>query len=269
MDLLQVGAHCSLPSCNLNDFLPIRCKCGNVFCRDHILPDAHACSAVSTEYDPTTSDGKDGEKLKRCDVESCNKPSLYAFTTEPERETCEKCHKAFCVDHRYVDTHGCSPKQIETPAGSSTSSARALLEKNFGSKLASSSSAKPKAPLKKKLPTDPTKLAQYRKVQLMKMKHSAIPADVKDTPTSVPSTLRLIVNVGYGDVEKAFWFRNTVSTGKAVDLLTSQFKIATSNPVQLLKQGPNGETTHLRNDVALADQATDGETLFLQVSSPE
>ncbi|KAJ2958113.1 hypothetical protein NUW54_g14554 [Trametes sanguinea] len=39
----EIGAHCALPSCNLNDFLPIRCKCDKLFCRDHIAPDAHRC----------------------------------------------------------------------------------------------------------------------------------------------------------------------------------------------------------------------------------
>ena len=43
--LPSVGAHCSLPSCNLNDFLPIRCLCHQLFCRDHIAPDVHSCPA--------------------------------------------------------------------------------------------------------------------------------------------------------------------------------------------------------------------------------
>ena len=41
--LPQIGAHCSLSSCSLNDFLPIRCTCQQLFCRDHISPDIHHC----------------------------------------------------------------------------------------------------------------------------------------------------------------------------------------------------------------------------------
>lgn len=98
-DLLQVGTQCSLSSCNVNDFLPITCKCTQVFCRDHILPDAHACPAVTTSTGAGTQAGRDEkEGLRRCDIEGCNKPTLFAFTTSVGRETCEKCRKAFCVE---------------------------------------------------------------------------------------------------------------------------------------------------------------------------
>lgn len=253
-DLLQVGSQCSLSTCNVSDFLPITCKCTQVFCRDHILPDAHACTAVTT---PTGAGAQAGgqakERLRRCDIEGCNKPTLFAFTTSVERETCEKCRKAFCVEcvvhircstspsnhtalyelerssHRYPDTHSCTPIPAHTPS-SSTSAARAVLEKHFGPNLTASSSraskARPSPHTKKKPPTDPIKLAQYLKVQLMKMRHSAVSADIKDTPGSVPQGLRLVVGVSYEGQEKAFWFKRSVSTGKAVDLLASQFNVS-------------------------------------------
>ena len=94
--VMDVGAHCTVSSCNVRDFLPIACKCNNLYCRDHISPDLHLCAAIH-EYDPSQSSGL--AKLRRCDFEGCNKSSLFAFTAEPERETCEKCRKAFCVEY--------------------------------------------------------------------------------------------------------------------------------------------------------------------------
>ncbi|KAJ2917633.1 hypothetical protein MD484_g2764, partial [Candolleomyces efflorescens] len=264
---MDVGAHCTVSSCNVRDFLPIACKCNNLYCRDHISPDLHLCAAIH-EYDPSQSSGL--AKLRRCDFEGCNKSSLFAFTAEPERETCDKCRKAFCVDHRYPDTHICIPVEPDNPSASS-SSARALLEKNFGSKLSSSSKNKTLSLSKKKVPTDPVKLAQYQKVQLMKMRHSAVPADPKDKGVSLPPDQRLTMNVMYEQTEKSFWFRKSMSTGKAVDLLSTQFKAASSsNPVQLLSSDPTGEITKpLRNDLPLAEQAQDGGTLLLVTTQPE
>jgi len=104
-DLIKVGAHCAVPTCNVLDFLPLTCKCDLVLCRDHIFPDNHACSAVQEPMvegvgvAPTTT----SNPLRRCGLEGCQKPTLYAFTTEPQRETCERCHGSFCVQCVYHD----------------------------------------------------------------------------------------------------------------------------------------------------------------------
>ncbi|KAJ3530713.1 hypothetical protein NMY22_g8455 [Coprinellus aureogranulatus] len=270
-DLLQVGARCSLSSCNINDFLPITCKCGHTFCREHIFPDSHGCSAVSTSAasGAEAQEGNEKTKLCRCSVEGCSKPTMFAFTATPERETCNQCNKAFCVGHRYPDTHACAPHPNTTAPSTSQSAARALLEKNFGSNLAGSSTRAPKAKPTfgaKKPPSDPVKLAQYRKVQLMKMKHSAQPADPKDTPGSVPQGLRLVVGVSYDRQERAFWFREGISTGKAVDLLASQFQVKESKSMSLVKLNASGNVP-LHNARPLAEEAADGDTLLLCVSS--
>ena len=61
------------------------------------------------------------------------------------------------------------------------------------------------------MPTDPKKLAQLQQVELMRMRHRAMPADPKDKPGSVGVDQRLHVKVSRrGDpegVEKIFWFR--------------------------------------------------------------
>lgn len=99
---LQIGAHCALARCNVNDFLPLRCKCDKLFCRDHIAPDVHACTVlVPTTPDPAgVSDEK--EKMQRCAAHGCAKLSLEAFVAPGQAEAgrvaalCPRCHQAFC-----------------------------------------------------------------------------------------------------------------------------------------------------------------------------
>jgi hypothetical protein len=72
-----------------------------------------------------------------------------------------------------------------------------------------SSSRSASAPTRK-VPTDPKKLAQLQKVELMKMRHRAVPADPKDKPGSIGIDQRLHVKVsckGEEAAEKIFWFR--------------------------------------------------------------
>ena len=61
------------------------------------------------------------------------------------------------------------------------------------------------------MPTDPKKLAQLQKVELMRMRHRAVPADPKDKPGSVGVDQRLHVKARWrGDlngIEKVLWFR--------------------------------------------------------------
>ena len=98
--LPAVGAHCALPSCNLNDFLPIRCRCQQLFCREHVAPDVHDCPLQRAT--PTSSDAP-ALKLQRCAAQGCNKPSLESFIANPTDTTnrspavCQACTQAFCA----------------------------------------------------------------------------------------------------------------------------------------------------------------------------
>jgi len=95
MDLAQIGAHCSLSSCNVLDFLPITCKCERIYCSQHISPDHHDCPILKTSLVgdlPTFED-----QLRRCDVDGCNKLSLRSTSSNAD-ETCAACSKSFCVE---------------------------------------------------------------------------------------------------------------------------------------------------------------------------
>ena len=145
--------------------------------------------------------------------------------------------------HRDASQHACPvPEPVVPPKNEA---AHALLAKHFSGVSAASTSAS--AP-KRKVPTDPKKLAQFQKVEFMKMRHRAVPADPSDKPGSIGIDQRLHVRVSsQGDPEapqKIFWFRKvslshlvgfpislmflwfkTVGTGRALDMLARHFKL--------------------------------------------
>lgn len=113
--------------------------------------------------------------------------------------------------HRYPDVHACTPSGADENPSEATSKARALLAKHFGSGTTKAASN----PSTSSAPSSASpKSAQVKKVEMMKMRHKAVPADPKDKPASVPATARLHVRVRVEDSEdeKIFWLKkvNTV-----------------------------------------------------------
>ncbi|KAK0210474.1 hypothetical protein DFS33DRAFT_1293432 [Desarmillaria ectypa] len=249
-ELLDIGRQCSLSSCSQIDFLPIKCCCNLFFCKEHIIPDAHGCRLASTALLVNDSILP---KVQRCAAPNCSKPSLDAFSAQGSA-ACARCSQLFCADHRYPEAHSCSPAS----ASESTlrnAAAEALIAKHFPATSRTSSRRTPK------VPTDPVKLAQYQKVELMKMRHRAIPADPKDKPTSVSIEDRLHIKLQVNDngQEKIFWLRKSIMTGKALDLLATQMKISTS-PLQLsdIRDG-----RIFVNSEPLAAQVEDGSSILI------
>jgi AN1-like Zinc finger len=98
MDLPMIGSHCALQSCNDLDLLPIRCQCEKLFCRQHIAADSHDCPIATS----THSNYSHFEKLQRCSLENCSKPSLESFNGANSLDhkaslACSLCHLSFCV----------------------------------------------------------------------------------------------------------------------------------------------------------------------------
>lgn len=241
MDLPQIGAHCSLPSCNALDFLPIVCQCKASFCSLHISPDLHACRAVRTNNNTNTASAR---PRQRCAFEACQKPSLPAY----DEIGCAICHKSFCTDHRHPETHRCPSQPIPPKSKSSV-----VIQKS--SRLPS---AKP--------PTDPSKLLQWRKMELMKMRHRAVCGDPKDKTASLPPDQRLHVKIHHQDTDKVFWFRKNVITGRALDLLVNQLGLTfpESSHLKLCNISlDKGESISLQNDQPLASQVEDGSMLAI------
>ncbi|KAJ6546421.1 hypothetical protein DFH09DRAFT_927187 [Mycena vulgaris] len=225
MSMLEIGSQCSYALCKEIDFLPILCKCQLYFCRAHSSADAHSCTAYTT---PSESLPLPGPPLQRCGADNCNKPSLEAFIASDGEgrtpATCPHCQASFCAEHRHPKSHSC---QIKPSVDPKNEAARALLAKNFPSTSKAKMAVAQRPP---KIPTDPVKLAQFRKIELMKMRHRAVPVDPKNK-LSVPLDDRLHIKVACDDnTEKVFWVRRELGTGRVLDLLAAQLGLS-SDPL--------------------------------------
>ncbi|PPQ89054.1 hypothetical protein CVT25_006426 [Psilocybe cyanescens] len=255
--ILHIGAQCSLPSCNLCDFLPIACShCHQTFCSDHISLDSHKCPILETRTITTDESTTESDQIRRCDLDGCRKPSL--LFSGGKGETCSACHKAFCALHRHQDVHKCPSLVVGTKAPTK--------------KASSSIASRVKLPpLRNKPPTDPVKLAQWQKMEVMKMQHRASPADPKDKNTSPPPDQRLHVKVAVEETEKVFWFRKTVVTGCALDLLVSRLGLTfPGNPALILSKIPADDKEDpvvLQNDQLLVNEIEDGSLVIVSPAS--
>jgi hypothetical protein len=240
-DLLDIGAQCSLPGCLYVDFLPLRCACDQFFCREHICADEHQCTAASNRIPVTSTSGAASteQSLQRCSLAGCEKPSMHAFAkkkadnTELEAQLsvvpvlCARCQQGYCarcdlyfifpftcptnLSHRHAEDHSCTGP-APGPAMKNNEAGRAMLDKHFPDRMpsASASTKSTGGIRKRKLPADPKKRAQMLKVELMKTRHKAIPADKNDAGKSVLVDQRLHVSVNIGGSNapaKYFWFR--------------------------------------------------------------
>ncbi|TFK93129.1 hypothetical protein K466DRAFT_642950 [Polyporus arcularius HHB13444] len=266
--LPAVGAHCSLSSCNLNDFLPIRCKCQQLFCRDHIAPDVHHCPLQQA----TQCTDAPSSKLQRCAAQGCNKPSLESFIANPtdiinrSPAVCSGCSQAYCAQHREPSSHACTPPPDSAQSvPEKNAAAKALLAKHFGSTTSGDTGGARTSTTKA---SNPKKEAQQRQIAAMKMRHKAQPGDPKDTAASVPVDQRLHLKVsrtGVAGSERIFWFRKTIVTGRALDMLATHFRMTISDtqPLKLLLVDGEAAGTALRTDQPLGDQVPDGSSLTL------
>jgi len=90
------------------------------------------------------------------------------------------------------------------------------------------------------VPTDPLKLAQYRKVELMKMRHRAAAGDSRiNSSSSVPIDQRIHLKILVDDIEKVFWFHKvckyiTLLQANA-DMGISQWSLARCSTLSLAR----------------------------------
>ncbi|TFK72567.1 hypothetical protein BDN72DRAFT_836133 [Pluteus cervinus] len=260
--VLSVGEHCSLSSCNVQDFLPILCYCQRYYCRDHITPDEHQCPTLQftlaeTPNEPTTTPSP------RCSLENCHKKVLTTFFAAQGSNVigspilCTGCNTSFCVKHRHPKSHVC-PGENPTKQQSEESKAfQAVLAKNSPSTKAPS---RPRP--KSKVPTDPIKLEQYKKIELIKMRHRALPGDPKQTSLSLDQ--RIHVKFGEDPTPKVFWFSKIIIVGRVLDLLSSTSEMVNRDvPFGLysVDEGDESRRQLLKNSEPLSAQIGDGARL--------
>jgi len=270
MNLPDIGRRCEANLCGDRDFLPIQCPgCQANFCRHHSSLDAHACPSLTAKTDLIHPPAP---KRARCAVATCDKLTMESNivdTAQPDSERriialCPNCSQAFCAVHRHPSDHDCFMIPKATSASQQNPKAHELLAKHFPPNR-SGSAVNVKPP---KATTDPKKLARLRAVELMKMRHHAIPADPKDKSVSPNDRIhvKIRVNASPPSADKSFWLRKSTSTGRALDLIADQLaiNISDTNPASFKKMSPaDGEEIVLRNDVLISKQVEDGDLLFL------
>ncbi|XP_076319550.1 AN1-type zinc finger protein 2A-like isoform X2 [Tachypleus tridentatus] len=137
MEFPDLGGHCSDPTCNQLDFLPMKCDaCDMVFCKDHFQYGQHNCEKahqrdiqvpvcplcnkpvpVKRGEPPDIKVGKHidmdcqsdpAAKRKiytnRCSLKGCKQKELVPVT-------CSQCKQNYCLKHRHPIDHSCQGLQ--------------------------------------------------------------------------------------------------------------------------------------------------------------
>jgi hypothetical protein len=90
---------------------------------------------------------------------------------------------------------------------------------------------------------------------------------------SVPMDGRMHVKVSYQEVEKTFWFRKHLVTGKVLDLVVQHFNIPSNRQEFLRFYKHSGEDSEedslLDNSKPLASQIDDGIAIILHPTEPK
>lgn len=142
---MDIGAHCSMPACNQQDFLPFTCDCcSGVFCLEHRTYDTHECrqagshdrrvvqcpvckqlirwtaaqdvnavwedhvrvgSCTREKYYRQQQLKQKKPKKKRCAANGCRELLLAS-----NQFHCNKCAQDVCLKHRFEADHDCESK---------------------------------------------------------------------------------------------------------------------------------------------------------------
>lgn len=129
MEFDYLGAHCSVSSCKLRDFLPFACDgCNLKYCISHRCYRSHNCKKVPKGIQvitcPLCGTGIDIENEEEADSlwnmhyhsAKCIKKQVDIFCANPNCKQklnlcntfeCINCKKQVCLQHRFSDQHKC------------------------------------------------------------------------------------------------------------------------------------------------------------------
>lgn len=115
---LNIGKHCSVPTCHQLDFLPFMCyDCSKIFCKLHKEVTAHQCSGQPSTLPKISSVAI---VSYQCTFNNCENTELVPVK-------CSLCEEQFCLTHRSAEVHNCTklnnqrnPKLVENPSSEPT-----------------------------------------------------------------------------------------------------------------------------------------------------
>ncbi|KAG3090637.1 hypothetical protein PI124_g17856 [Phytophthora idaei] len=143
---MDIGAHCSVPACHQQDFLPFTCDCcSGVFCLEHRTYDSHECPKAGSndrrvvqcpvckqmirwtaeqdvnavweehvrvghctreKFKQQQKKQQKKPKKKRCAAQNCREVLLTS-----NQFHCNKCAQDVCLKHRFEADHDCEAKR--------------------------------------------------------------------------------------------------------------------------------------------------------------
>jgi len=211
---LDIGLHCSLPTCKQLDFLPCECDlCRLVFCKDHAAYDAHSCSM----YGSVAADGKKQSESTpasyACFVSGCSNFELIEIK-------CNACDSCYCLAHRHYDDHKCAniPSVQEERLPKTTELVNQLLN-------AKSATAKPPSTAK----LSAKSAATASKIALIKLKQQA--TGDKSIPDSDRVFFNVILPLGSHKKAMPMYFSQSWCVGKAIDKASAAASISNKNNI--------------------------------------
>lgn len=173
MELPNLGKQCTEATCKQLDFLPLKCKCGQLYCPEHFQKHAETCTAV---VQPKDVELKKIEGLYVCSEEGCKSTSVVPII-------CERCNKHFCITHRHLTE--CRQKTAEELAIEKERYAEPVRRFNEAKKIVDGQVTEKLENAKKK----PKSSQMASKVQLMRIKGKAT------GNKGIPTTDRVYFNI--------------------------------------------------------------------------
>ncbi|CAH0475135.1 unnamed protein product [Peronospora belbahrii] len=144
---MDIGAHCSVPACHQQDFLPFTCDCCNgVFCLEHRSYNSHECPRAGshdqrvvqcpvckqlihwTAEQDVNIVWEEHVRIGQCTREKFKQQQLKQQQKKPKKKRClaegcrevlltsnqfhcRKCSQDVCLKHRFEADHGCESTQ--------------------------------------------------------------------------------------------------------------------------------------------------------------
>ena len=102
MEFSDLGHRCEYDGCNIHDYLPFYCtSCQKYYCLEHKDYSIHECINNPLVKNTIKTPKKKGKRVKyRCSYKGCKTCNQVAIN-------CQKCHKNFCLKHRFPEDHSC------------------------------------------------------------------------------------------------------------------------------------------------------------------
>ncbi|PLW26069.1 hypothetical protein PCASD_25913 [Puccinia coronata f. sp. avenae] len=124
--LEEWGAHCSLTTCNVLDFLPLQCpECHQTFCSSHFKPSLtssdsdHPCEQLILKHKERENshtpvripNSLEATRDKKCSYIKCKTIMLAPIN-------CPGCKLSYCPSHRLEQDHLCKSSNASSSSGS-------------------------------------------------------------------------------------------------------------------------------------------------------